>query len=182
MTPSRYRTDEVSNEIRLAIDECSLGSILAAQSSRGTCAIFLGEDSEKLVCDLQHSFPRANLIRDNAKLEQLIIKVVGFIEAPCTGLDLPLDVCGTAFQQRVWQALREIPAGQTVSYTDIARRLGIPQSVRAVARACAANKLAVAIPCHRVVRQDGTLADYRWGVERKRALLEKEASTVKVQL
>lgn len=161
MTPSRYRTDGAATEIRFAIDECSLGSILAAQSGRGICAILLGDDPEKLVCDLQGSFPRTNLIEDDTELKQFVIKVVGFIEAPDTGLDLPLDMRGTAFQQRIWQILHEIPVGQTVSYTDIARHLGIPQSVRAVARACAANKLAVAIPCHRVVRQDGALAGYR---------------------
>jgi AraC family transcriptional regulator of adaptative response/methylated-DNA-[protein]-cysteine methyltransferase len=182
MTPSRYRTDGAATEIRFAIDECSLGSILVAQSGRGICAILLGDDPEKLVCDLQDSFPRTNLIGDDTELKQLVIKVVSFIEAPDTDLDLSLDMRGTAFQQRIWQILREIPVGQTVSYTDIARHLGIPQSVRAVARACAANKLAVAIPCHRVVRQDGALAGYRWGVERKRALLEKEANTAKARL
>jgi AraC family transcriptional regulator of adaptative response/methylated-DNA-[protein]-cysteine methyltransferase len=127
------------------------------------------------VRDLQDSFPRADLIGGDADFEQLVAQVVGFIEAPGIGLDLPLDVRGTSFQQRVWQALREIPVGQTVSYTDIARRIGSPRAVRAVAQACAANRLAVAIPCHRVVRNDGALADYRWGVERKRSLLEKEA-------
>src|SRR4051794_27299310 len=143
------------------------------------CAILLGEDAEQLVRDLQDSFPRANLIAGDADFEQLVAQVVGFIEAPGIGLDLPLDVRGTAFQQRVWQALREIPVGQTVSYTDIARRIGSPGAVRAVALACATNRLAVAIPCHRVVRNDGTLAGYRWGVERKRSFLEKEAAEFK---
>jgi AraC family transcriptional regulator of adaptative response/methylated-DNA-[protein]-cysteine methyltransferase len=120
-------------------------------------------------------FPRANLIGGDNEFEQVVAKVVGFVEAPGLGLDLPLDVRGTAFQQRVWNALREIPAGVTASYTDIANRIGAPKSVRAVAQACAANTLAVAIPCHRVVRNDGGLSGYRWGVERKRALLQKEA-------
>jgi AraC family transcriptional regulator of adaptative response/methylated-DNA-[protein]-cysteine methyltransferase len=111
----------------------------------------------------------------NGTFEQLVASVVGFVEAPALGLDLPLDIQGTAFQQRVWQALREIPAGETASYSEIARRIGSPKSVRAMARACGANTLAVAIPCHRVVKQDGTLSGYWWGVQRKRALLEREA-------
>jgi len=174
MTPSSYRAGGTKAEIRFAIGECSLGSILVAQSDRGICAILLGDDPDKLVRDLQDSFPRANLIGGDADFEQLVARVVGFIEAPGIGLDLPLDVRGTTFQQRVWQALREIPVGQTVSYTEVARRIGSPTAVRAVAQACATNKLAIAIPCHRVVRNDGTLAGYRWGVERKRTLLEKE--------
>ena len=175
MTPSSYRAGGTDTEIRFAVGECSLGSILVAQSSRGVCAILLGDDPDKLVHDLQDGFSYANLIGCDADFEELVAKVVGFIEAPGIGLDLPLDVRGTVFQQRVWQALREIPVGQTVSYTDIARCIGAPKSVRAVAQACATNKLAVAIPCHRVVRNDGALAGYRWGVERKRSLLEKEA-------
>lgn len=174
MKPSNYRAGGADTEIRFAIGECSLGSILVAQSDRGICAILLGDDPDKLARDLQDSFPRANLIGGDADFEQLVATVIGFIEAPGIGLDLPLDIRGTAFQQRVWQALREIPAGQTVSYTEIARRIGAPNAVRAVAQACATNKLAVAIPCHRVVRNDGALAGYRWSVERKRTLLEKE--------
>jgi AraC family transcriptional regulator of adaptative response/methylated-DNA-[protein]-cysteine methyltransferase len=128
-----------------------------------------------LVQDLEDRFPRASLIGGDADFEQLVSKVVGFVEAPAIGLDLPLDIRGTAFQQRVWLALRELPAGATVSYTDIAKTIGLPKSVRAVAQACAANALAVAIPCHRVVRSDGHLSGYRWGIERKRLLLEREA-------
>jgi AraC family transcriptional regulator, regulatory protein of adaptative response / methylated-DNA-[protein]-cysteine methyltransferase len=175
MTPTNYRAGGANTEIRFAIGECSLGSILVAASERGVCAILMGDDPDELARDLQDRFPRANLIGGDAEFEQLVSKVVGFVEAPGLGLDLPLDVRGTAFQQRVWQALREIPAGETVSYADIANRIGSPKSVRAVAQACAANVLAVAIPCHRVVRNDGGLSGYRWGVERKRALLEKEA-------
>ncbi|SOD41477.1 bifunctional DNA-binding transcriptional regulator/O6-methylguanine-DNA methyltransferase Ada [Nitrosovibrio sp. Nv4] len=174
MTPSNYRVGGADTEIRFAIGECSLGSILVAQSDRGICAILLGNDPDKLVRDLQDSFPRANLIGGDADFEQLVARVIGFIEGPCIGFDLPLDVRGTAFQQRVWQALRDIPIGQTASYTEIARRIGSPNAARAVAQACAANMLAVAIPCHRVVRQDGVLSGYRWGIERKRSLLEAE--------
>lgn len=175
MTPTSYRAGGANTEIRFAIGECSLGAILVAQSDRGICAILLGDDPGELVRDLQDRFPHAHLIGGDTGFEQLIATVVGFVEAPGIGLDLPLDVRGTAFQQRVWQALREIPAGETASYRDIADRIGSPGAVRAVAQACAANHLAVAIPCHRVVRNDGGLSGYRWGVERKRALLEKEA-------
>ncbi len=177
MTPSNYKAGGANITIRFAIGECSLGAILVASSERGVCAIFLGENSEKLVQDLQDTFPRAQLIGADQNYEYLVANVVGFIEAPSLGLDLPLDVRGTAFQQRVWQALREIPAGTTVSYTDIAQLIGSPKAVRAVASACAANKIAVAIPCHRVVRNDGALSGYRWGVERKRMLIEMEAKT-----
>ncbi|HYA20963.1 MAG TPA: methylated-DNA--[protein]-cysteine S-methyltransferase, partial [Burkholderiales bacterium] len=176
MTPTSYRAGGANTEICFAIGECSLGTILVAQSERGVCAILMGDDPDKLARDLQDQFPRAALIGGDTKFEQLVAKVIGFVEAPKLGLDLPLDVRGTAFQQRVWQALRKIPAGTTASYIDIAKRIGSPKSVRAVAQACAANMLAVAIPCHRVVRNDGKLSGYRWGVERKRALLEREAN------
>jgi AraC family transcriptional regulator of adaptative response/methylated-DNA-[protein]-cysteine methyltransferase len=175
MTPSNYRAGGARTDIRFAVGECSLGSILVAQSARGICAILLGDDPDALTRDLQDRFPQATLIGGDAAFEQLIAKVVGFVEAPALGLDLPLDIRGTAFQQRVWQALRTIPAGSTASYTDIARRIGAPHAVRAVAQACGANPLAVAIPCHRVVRHDGALSGYHWGVERKRSLLEREA-------
>ena len=145
-----------------------------AQSERGICAILLGDDPHQLVCNLQDQFRKANLIGADREFEQLIAQVVGFIEAPALGLDLPLDLRGTAFQERVWQALRDIPAGSTASYAEIAQRIGAPKAMRAVAQACAANTLAVAIPCHRVVRSDGNLSGYRWGVERKRQLLERE--------
>ena len=176
MTPSDYRAGGANTDIRFAIGECSLGSILVASSTRGVCAILMGDDPDLLARDLQDRFPRCNLIGGDHEFEQLVAKVVGFVEMPAIGLGLPLDVRGTAFQQRVWQALREIPAGTTVSYTEIAQRIGLPKAVRAVAQACGANALAVAIPCHRVVRNDGGLSGYRWGVERKRALLKKEAA------
>jgi AraC family transcriptional regulator of adaptative response/methylated-DNA-[protein]-cysteine methyltransferase len=175
MTPSAYRAGGARTDIRFAVGECSLGSILVAQSGRGICAILLGADPESLVRQLEDQFPNANLIGADAEFEGLVARVVGFVEQPSLGLELPLDVRGTAFQQRVWQALRAIPAGTTVSYTDVARRIGAPTAARAVAQACGANTLAVAIPCHRVVRSDGALSGYRWGVERKRALLEREA-------
>ena len=144
---------------------------------RSVCAILLGDDPGALVRDLQDRFPKAQLIGGDRGFEQTVARVVGFVEAPALGLDLPLDVRGTAFQQRVWQALREIPAGSTASYTQIAARVGSPTAVRAVARACASNPIAVAIPCHRVVRNDGALSGYRWGVQRKRTLLEREAAS-----
>ncbi len=175
MTPTAWRAGGAETEIRFAIGQCALGAILVAQSERGICAIALGDDPEALARELQDQFPRARLIGGDAAFEAMVAKVVGFVEAPRLGLDLPLDVRGTAFQQRVWQALREIPAGATASYSDIAQRIGAPKSVRAVAQACGANALAVAIPCHRVVRSDGGLSGYRWGVERKSALLEREA-------
>ncbi|WP_065260503.1 bifunctional DNA-binding transcriptional regulator/O6-methylguanine-DNA methyltransferase Ada [Pseudomonas bananamidigenes] len=174
MKPGDFRAAGQNNDIRFAVGQCSLGAILVAQSARGICAILLGDDPHQLVCDLQDQFRRANLIGADAEFEQLIAHVVGFIEAPAIGLDLPLDVQGTAFQERVWQALREIPVGSTASYADIAQRIGSPKAVRAVAQACGANSLAVAIPCHRVVRSDGNLSGYRWGVERKRELLSRE--------
>jgi AraC family transcriptional regulator of adaptative response/methylated-DNA-[protein]-cysteine methyltransferase len=177
MTPSDYRAGGRQTDIRFAVGECSLGSILVAQSGRGICAIFLGDDPDSLLRELQDQFQKANLIGGDADFEQLVAKVVGFIETPARGIDLPLEIRGTAFQQRVWQALRNIPAGSTASYTDVAKRIGSPNSVRAVAQACGANALAVAIPCHRVVRSDGELSGYRWGVERKRALLAKEANS-----
>jgi len=177
MKPGDYRAAGRNNDIHFAVGQCSLGAILVAQSERGVCAILLGDDPHQLVCDLQDQFRQANLIGADAGFEQLIAKVVGFIEAPALGLDLPLDVRGTAFQERVWQTLREIPVGCTASYAEIAQRIGAPTSMRAVAQACGANRLAVAIPCHRVVRSDGNLSGYRWGVERKRQLLERETQS-----
>ncbi len=174
MTPSAYRAGGADTAIRFAIGQCSLGSILVARSDAGVCAITLGDDPDQLARELQRRFAQAVLIGGDAEFERLVAQVVGFVEAPGVGLDLPLDVRGTAFQQRVWQALRTIPPGRTASYTEIAQRIGAPKSVRAVAQACSANPLAVAIPCHRVVRHDGALSGYRWGVERKRTLLERE--------
>src|SRR5215813_12258732 len=176
MTPTNFRSGGYGTSIRFAVGACSLGSILVAATEKGVCAILLGDDPDVLVRDLQDRFPKAHLIGADDDFEQWVAKVVGFIEAPALGLDLPLHVRGTAFQHRVWQALREIPPGSTVSHAEIARRIGARKAVRAVGQAVGANPLAVAIPCHRVVRSDGGLSGYRWGVERKRALLEREAN------
>ena len=176
MTPRQYRAGGVDARIAFAIAQTSLGALLVARSVRGVCAISLGDDPDALLRELQDRFPRAELVGGDAGFERVVAQVVGLVEQPGVGHDLPLDVRGTAFQQRVWQALRRIPPGQTASYADIAARIGSPKAVRAVAQACAANTLAVAIPCHRVVRSDGALSGYRWGVARKRALLEREAT------
>ncbi|MBA3564380.1 MAG: bifunctional DNA-binding transcriptional regulator/O6-methylguanine-DNA methyltransferase Ada [Gammaproteobacteria bacterium] len=176
MAPAAYRQGGHNSVIRFAVGECSLGSILVAATERGVCAVQFGDDPQVLVQELQRRFPRAELLGADREFEQLVARVVGFVEAPRAGLDLPLDIAGTSFQQRVWQALRAIPAGRTASYADIAAAIGAPKSVRAVATACAANPIAVVIPCHRVVRTDGGVGGYRWGVERKRALLDREAA------
>lgn len=174
MRPREYRARGRGVSIRFAVAQCTLGALLVAASEKGVCAILLGDDPDALVRDLQDRFRDARLIGADREFERWIAKVVGLIEAPRIGLDLPLDLRGTAFQQRVWQALRKIPAGETISYAELAKRIGLPGAVRAVARACAANSIAVAVPCHRVVRTDGGLSGYRWGIERKRALLERE--------
>ena len=175
MRAKEYRAGGAGTVIRFAVGQSSLGAILVAQSRRGICAILLGDDPDRLVRDLQDQFPKAELIGGDDDFEHLVAQVVGFVEAPGIGLNLPLDVQGTVFQQRVWQALREIPPGETASYAEIAERIGSPRAARAVAQACATNHLAVAIPCHRVVRRDGNISGYRWGVERKRELLRREA-------
>ncbi len=174
MTPKSFRTGGDDAEIRFAVGECSLGAILVAESIKGVCAILLGDDPQALVRDLETRFPKARLAGGERTFEKRVAAVVGFVEAPASEFKLPLDIRGTAFQHRVWQALRKIPAGATATYADIARAIGKPQAVRAVAGACAANAIAVAIPCHRVVRSDGELSGYRWGVARKRALIERE--------
>lgn len=161
--------------IRFTVGECSLGAVLVAMSDKGVRALSFGDDPNALTRALRQELPDAEVIADDAGLKPVLAEVVAFVENPAGGLDLPLDVAGTAFQQRVWQTLREIPAGATVSYGEIARRMGVPKEAYAVGEACAANSIAVAIPCHRVVRKDGALAGYRWGFKRKRALLEREA-------
>ena len=176
MDPRRFRAGGRDAVIRFALGQCSLGAILVAATERGVCAISLGDDPEALLRELQDRFPKAELIGGDRAFEQLVAKVVGLIERPAQGVGLPLDIRGTAFQQRVWTALARIPAGKTLSYSELARRVGMPNAVRAVASACAANKIAVAIPCHRVLRNDGAISGYRWGVARKRALLDREAS------
>ena len=176
MKPATFRAGGGGEVIRFAVGECSLGSILIAATANGICAVSFGDDPQGLVHELERRFSKAVLVGGDEAFETLVAKVVGFVERPSAALDLPLDVRGTAFQQRVWQALRQTLPGESFSYSDLAKRLGAPNSVRAVARACASNPVAVAIPCHRVVRADGSLSGYKWGVERKRALLEREAS------
>lgn len=176
MTPTRYKAGGANEEIRFAIGQSSIGAILVASSAKGVVSILIGDDANALAENLQDRFPAARLVGGDRDYEQRVAQVVGLVEAPGLGLDLPLDIRGTVFQQRVWQALREIPAGRTVSYTELAATIGSPGAVRAVAGACAANAIAVAIPCHRVVRNDGTLSGYAWGVERKSALIAREAA------
>ena len=176
MSPREFRAGGAGARMRFAVGACSLGAILVAASDAGVCAILLGDDPGALVRDLQDRFPHAELLGGDTGFEAVVARVVGLVEAPCLGLDLPLDLRGTAFQQRVWQALRAIPPGAVASYAEVAGRVGAPAAARAVAAACAANPLAVAIPCHRVVRGDGALSGYRWGVERKRALLARESA------
>jgi AraC family transcriptional regulator of adaptative response/methylated-DNA-[protein]-cysteine methyltransferase len=176
MSPTHYKAGGIDETIRFAVGQSSLGAILVASSDKGVVAILIGDEPDALVRDLQDRFPKARLLGADPAYEALVAQVVGHVEAPNLGLDLPLDVRGTAFQQRVWQALRDIPLGRTASYTDVARTIGAPAAVRAVAGACAANNIALAIPCHRVVRHGGALSGYAWGVERKRALIDREAA------
>lgn len=174
MTPTDWRDGGRGVAIHFAVGTSSLGEVLVARTARGVCAILLGDDADCLVRDLQDRFPNAELIGGDAAFEGIVAQVVGLVERPSSGLQLPLDVRGTVFQRRVWLALQAIPAGTTASYAEIACAIGAPTSARAVAAACAANPVAVAIPCHRVVRADGGLSGYRWGIDRKRALLDRE--------
>ena len=177
MTPNQFRTGGPDAEIKFAIGESSLGLVLIAASDKGVCAIFFGDDADGLVRDLKRQFPRARLVGDDRAFAQLTAKVIGFVENPRRDLDLPLDIRGTAFQRRVWEALRRIPVGSTATYAEIAKAIGAPKSVRAVGRACGSNPISLAIPCHRVVGSNGSLTGYRGGIERKRALLAKEAKS-----
>ncbi|ESQ78454.1 bifunctional DNA-binding transcriptional regulator/O6-methylguanine-DNA methyltransferase Ada [Asticcacaulis sp. YBE204] len=174
MTPTTFRKGGADEDIRFAVGQSALGALLVAQSGKGVCAVFLGDDPDALVRDLQDAFPKARLIGADAGFEETLARVAGLIEAPGTGFDLPLDIRGTVFQQKVWAALQAIPAGVRLSYSELAERIGAPKAVRAVASACGSNTIAVAIPCHRIVRNDGALSGYRWGVERKAALLARE--------
>ena len=174
MTPTQYRAGGAHEEIRFAVGESTLGAILVASSKKGIAAILLGNDPDKLVRDLQDRFQKANLVGADKAYEALVARVIGFVEAPGHNLELPLDIRGTTFQQKVWRALRKIPVGKTISYAELARKIGAPKAVRAVAGACVANKIAVAIPCHRVVRNNGSMSGYAWGVERKHKLLDRE--------
>lgn len=178
MTPTQYRAGGANEEIKFAVGQSYLGAILVASSTKGIAAILLGDDPDELVRNLQDRFPKAHLIGMDREYEALIARVCGFVENPSVGLDLPLDIRGTAFQRRVWEALQEIPVGERVSYSEIARRIGSPRATRAVAGACAANSIAVVIPCHRVVRNDGALSGYAWGVDRKHQILDREAAQI----
>ncbi|HEX3234898.1 MAG TPA: methylated-DNA--[protein]-cysteine S-methyltransferase [Gemmatimonadales bacterium] len=169
-------TMQTAESIRYAAGQCSLGAVVVGTSRNGICAILLGDQAEDLVADLRERFPAAQPADDDPELQRLLARVVGFLEAPAQGLDVPLDPRGTPFQRRVWRALCEIPAGSTATYSDIAQQLGAPKEAYLVGEACAANLIAVAIPCHRVVRKDGSLAGYRWGFKRKRALLRREGA------
>jgi AraC family transcriptional regulator of adaptative response/methylated-DNA-[protein]-cysteine methyltransferase len=174
MTPRAFKDGGRGAKIRFAIGQCSLGAILVAATGTGVSAILIGDDPERLARDLQDQFPKAELVGADAAFEATVARVVGLIEGEAPSLGLPLDIRGTAFQRRVWDELSRIPSGETRTYAEIAAAIGRPEAVRAVAGACASNRLAVAIPCHRVVRRDGSLSGYRWGVERKRELIERE--------
>jgi len=176
MKPKAYAKGGAAAHIRYGIGQSSLGRVLAASTDQGICAILIGDDDAALVTDLEQRFPNADAIGADTDFDTTVAAVVAMIEEPAKGLTLPLDIRGTAFQQRVWQALRAIPAGKTLSYAALAETIGQPDAARAVAGACAANRLAVAIPCHRIVRGDGAISGYRWGVERKRELLNREGA------
>lgn len=176
MAPKRFREGAPGETIRFAVAKASLGSVLVAATAKGVCAIALGDDPDVLTRELQDRFPKAEFVGADSDFEKLVARVVGLIESPKTPVALPLDIRGTAFQRRVWTALGKIPAGETMTYAEVAEAIGSPKSVRAVAGACAANALAVVVPCHRVVRTDGSLSGYRWGVPRKRELLDRESA------
>ena len=174
MTPRRWQAGGDGEVIWAAIAECTLGRVLVAGTARGVCAIALGDEDVQLMTELAARFPKAKVLAPEPSFSEWVAQVVHFVDNPTRGFSLPLDIRGTAFQRRVWEALREIPAGQTASYSELAGRLGQPRAVRAVAGACAANALAVAIPCHRVIAADGKLTGYRWGIARKQQLLDNE--------
>jgi len=177
MTPTAFRACGDGTTIRFAVGECSLGSVLVAATDKGVCAILLGDDPDLLVRDLQDRFAKADIVPGDPTFDRWVGAAVGLVENPALGLDLPLDIRGTVFQLRVWESLRRIPPGSTASYSEIAERIGQPKAARAVAKACSANPIAVAIPCHRVVAKDRSLSGYRWGVERKAELLKREKQT-----
>lgn len=176
MTPGDYRKGGAGMELQYAIARCSLGAILVAATARGICAIDIGDDPDLLVTSLLDRFPRALIVEGDPAFDQLVIMAVALAEEPAKACELPLDIRGTAFQQRVWETIRKIPSGETMTYTELAQRIGQPRAARAVARACGANSIAIAIPCHRIVRTDGSLSGYRWGIARKRVLLDRERS------
>jgi AraC family transcriptional regulator of adaptative response/methylated-DNA-[protein]-cysteine methyltransferase len=177
MKPKKLRAGGKGESIRFAVTECSLGTVLTGTTDQGVCSALLGDTPEALITMFQDQFPMAELIGSNDKFNEWVAGVLTIVDGTGTPLELSLDIRGTAFQQRVWKALRKIPAGETASYADIARQIGAPKSFRAVAHACGANKLAVVSPCHRVVRSDGRLSGHRWGIQRKRTLLDRETNT-----
>ena len=175
MKPSQFRKKGFGTTMRFAIGQCNLGAILVATTKRGICAIELGDDPRDLVEDFQARFNSAQIVGADTEFEKIIAHVVGLAENPIQNFSLPLDIQGTIFQRKVWDILRKIPVGTTKTYLEVAKILGQPSAVRAVAGACASNKLAIVIPCHRVIKSDGKLSGYRWGVERKAQLLEQES-------
>jgi len=175
MTPASYRKGAPGMEIGYTVAKTSLGNVLVAATERGISAVYLGENERALVTELRQEYPRAEIRQSPGQHEQWIQEIVQRVEGDAPSLDLPLDVQATAFQRRVWQELQKIPLGKTRTYTQVARALGKPRSVRAVARACATNPVSIVVPCHRVIRTDGQLAGYRWGLQRKEKLLEREA-------
>jgi AraC family transcriptional regulator, regulatory protein of adaptative response / methylated-DNA-[protein]-cysteine methyltransferase len=178
MTPTAYKAGGAGELIRAAVRNCALGLVLVAATQRGICTIEFGDDAQQLMQRLQLRFPHAQITTVDAPFEVWLEQLLAHIHMPKMALNLPLDVRGTVFQQQVWKALQDIPLGHTLSYTQVAQRIGKPKAVRAVATACASNVLALAIPCHRVVRGNGELSGYRWGVDRKRSLLDAEAKTI----
>lgn len=174
MTPSNLRRGAEGVTMRAVVSTCSLGNVLVAATTRGVCAVAFGDDTNVLFSELRSRFPRADVQPSDEALDALAAQVVGMIDAARVPATIPLDLMGTAFQQRVWRELRKIPRGETFTYSEIARRIGAPRAVRAVGTACGKNPVAVAVPCHRVLREDGTLGGYRWGLDRKRQLLAQE--------
>jgi AraC family transcriptional regulator of adaptative response/methylated-DNA-[protein]-cysteine methyltransferase len=176
MTPTTFPQRGTGESIRFSVGVCTLGQVLVASTTRGVCAVTLGDDAEALVLDLQHRFAKATIVEADAAHDDVAALVFAIVDGEAPGSGLLLDLRGTAFQQRVWQALRAVPVGTTVSYAELAVAIGAPTSSRAVAQACGANPAAVVVPCHRVVRRDGGLSGYRWGVERKARLLAREGA------
>ena len=175
MTPTTYQNGAQGMVIQYALGRSFLGPVIVAATDKGICAIEFGTSSQALVDQLRQRFPKADIKKGRDDFNRLVQTVTSFIESPSQGLNLPLDIQGTAFQRRVWKALQNIPAGTTATYSDLAEQIGQPKAARAVANACAANKIAVAVPCHRVIRRDGNLGGYKWGLDRKQELLKKES-------
>jgi AraC family transcriptional regulator, regulatory protein of adaptative response / methylated-DNA-[protein]-cysteine methyltransferase len=176
MKPSIYKRGGVGEDIRYHISNCSLGYLLVAATGKGICSIRFGDSPNELQTELEELFPHAQVRQGDVSFKKMVAETLSFVERPQAQFNLPLDIRGTAFQQRVWTALQKIPLGSTASYQAVAKSIGKPAAVRAVAGACAANPVAVAVPCHRVVKADGALSGYRWGVARKESLLKREGA------